>query len=552
MLALVVLALLVGGCDPVADPEPVIPPTPSPAPSEGTPAAGVTFRWAIGEPRGITPPQLDGPDSTAVVDALFDSLTDVDVSGAPVPAAAGEWSHDERATTWTFRIRSDAAFHDGTPVTSTSFAVAWNRLVAGGAMGHLLRDVVGHGAVAAGSLDRMSGVRTPSPDVVQVSLVRPRGDLPILLSHPALGPVQHERIVADPAAYGDQPVGNGPFRMAEPWAHDDFIRTTRWEGWVPTGDGAGVADPTSGGVTELLFRISDLDEGFLALRQGRRDLAVVPPEARELAAELFGTADAAADAPRLVITDVPSTYLLVLDPDVPPYDDPLVREAVQLLVDRQAIAGLRSLGGLVPATWVRPPVLWPASAGICELCTFNPRGAVDRLEDAGVEQLTFAFDAGGGHDEIRDVLRADLSDLGVALVSNRRGPAPPFGEYVERLAEGDTGMFRLTVTADVPSSLELLHPLLHSSSTPANGGLNFTGYDDPQVDALLEQAARTVDHERRERLLRRVEDIAVNRDHVLVPVVGLQQAFVAGETIRPFPVDPFGRVDVARLRAAAT
>ena len=110
-------------------------------------------------------------------------------------------------------------------------------------------------------------------------------------------------------------------------------------------------------------------------------------------------------------------------------------------------------------------------------------------------------------------------------------------------------MFRLPLTADVPSSLDILYPLLHSSQTPDRGGLNYMRYQDPQVDALLDQAAQIVDVDQREALLRRVEEIVVNRDQVIVPVVTSRLAVVVSEDVTGVRVDPFGGVDLTTVRA---
>ena len=128
--------------------------------------AGGTFRWAIGEPTSILPPMASTTDDFAVVDALFDSLTTAGVAGRPAPSAATEWSANDDATVWTFHLRPGATFQDGTPVTAEAFVEAWSTLVAAGPMQHLLRDVVGHAAVASGAATTLSGCllyTSPSP-----------------------------------------------------------------------------------------------------------------------------------------------------------------------------------------------------------------------------------------------------------------------------------------------------------------------------------------------------------------------------------------------------
>jgi ABC-type transport system substrate-binding protein len=188
-----------------------------------------------------------------------------------------------------------------------------------------------------------------------------------------------------------------------------------------------------------------------------------------------------------------------------------------------------------------------ARPGTCELCTLNASGARQRLEAAQVDQLSLWFNAGGGHELVRDALRAVLSDIGVSLVSNGRQPAPPLPDYQALLADGGLGLFRLPLVADVPSGLAVLLPLLHRAATPSAGGQNAMRYDDPTVTALLDQAARTVNDRTRERLLRRIEDIALNVDHVVIPVVTYHHTMVAAADVEGLRYGPFGLVDLPAL-----
>lgn len=503
-------------------------------------ATGGTFRYGIGEPTGITPPMAVSADDRAVVDAVFDSLTTWNDAGRPVAAAAVSWTPHADAARWTFELRPRATFHDGTPVTAADFVRAWELLARDGAMSYLLQDVAGYEAFRSGEATELSGLQATDPLVLEVVLARPRADFPIVVGHPALGPVASQAMDADPVAYAQMPVGNGPFVVTEPWARGDFIRAARWDDWL---NGSRAAD----GIAEVVFRIADLDINFLAFSQGRRDLTAVPPDGLELATEEYPPEGGPWDGPGLITGARPEVYLLAINRQVPPYDDQAVREAVSLIVDRAAIAAENAGGNLAPSTSLLPPSLPGARPDVCERCTYNPSAARQRLDEADVRQLTIAFNADGGHERIRDVLRSSLSGVGVGLVSNGRLQAPSLPEYQEALEGGDIGLFRMPLTADVPSGLSLLYPLLHRDQLPEAGGQNYLRYDDPTVSALLDQAARTIDDRTREGLLRRVEDIALNRDQVVVPVVSYQHAMVASDQVRNLRYSPFGLLNLTEL-----
>jgi ABC-type transport system substrate-binding protein len=540
VVVLAALALAAAACDLTAGPS--APPSPV-ATVGGGPAAtgGGTFRYGIGDPTAIVPHLVQTPDDRAVVDALYDSLTAWDPAGRPVPAAATSWTSSADATLWTVHLRPGATFHDGRPVTAEDFRRGWDRLVDDGPAGYLLEDVGGYAALRRGELPSLTGVQVTADDELRITLTRPRADLPEVLGHPALGPLHPDDVrdagTADPVR---QPTGNGPFALTEPWAPGEFIRAERWDPWT-NGDRAPL------GISEVVFRIADLDINYLAFTQGRRDFTAVPTDALPVAAADYPGRAGSWDGPGLITGGTPAVYVLGMNRAVAPYDQRAVREAVSLVVDRARLAAEGEGGNLAPSTSLLPPSLPGARLETCDLCTFNPSGALDRLEGAGVDQLSLWFNGGGGHERVRDVLRSALSDIGVALVSNGRGPAPDLPTYQALLATGRPGLFRLPLVADVPSALSVLEPLLHSARVPEAGGLNAMRYADPQVDALLEQAARTTDPLAREALLRRVEDIAVNRDVVVVPVFSYQHAHVASESVRGLRYGPFGLLDLTEV-----
>lgn len=500
---------------------------------------GGTFRYAITEPDAIVPARAADPAGMAVVGAVFDSLTAYDAALQVVPAAATSWEPlDEEGRVWRFELRRGAAFHDGGPVTAADFVAGWAAVLRGGVHAHLLADVVGAAAVANGTADTVAGLIAADDHTLEVRLRTPRADFPAVAGHPSLAPVPPAALTA-PDAFSVRPIGNGPFQLTESWARGRFVRTARFDGWLN-----GPA-PRLGGV---LFQIADVDTSFLAFRQGRRDYATLPPDALAQAREEFPHRGATPyEGPGVITAPRAATYFLAFDITDPPYDDQAVRRAVSLIVDRPRVAEVLEGGNLSVARSLIPPVLPRAPDASCSACTFNPVGASTTFEERGLTQLRFAFDRGGGHETVRNVLRDVLSDLGIALVSNRREPPPDFATFRERILAGQAGMFRFGWQADVPTLDAMLYPLLHSSQRPPVGGTNLMRYDNPQVDTLLEDARATLDPVRRARLQRRAEAIALNADQVVVPVVHQHLAGVAAQRVTGLRVSPLGAVNLAEV-----
>ena len=152
-------------------------------------------------------------------------------------------------------MRPTARFSDGTRVTPASFVRTWTALARRGRAHHHLQDVVGYDEVRRGQAVTLAGVSAPERATLKVRLTRPLAQFPAVVAHPALAPM---KAVPPASAAETMPVGNGPFRMAEPWARGDFVRLTR----------AGEAerrDPLRGTpLHEVVFQVQDPASAYIA------------------------------------------------------------------------------------------------------------------------------------------------------------------------------------------------------------------------------------------------------------------------------------------------
>lgn len=535
-------------------PPPQVRPSPGASPSvvatetaTGPDVTG-TFRWAVQEPGAIVPAQATGRDDLAVVDALFDSLTALDENNRPVPAAALLWGSDPSATRWTFTLRPGATFHDGTPVDAASVARGWAAVAAGPAA-HLLADVAGAAGAGGGPI---AGVRAVAPDQLEVDLVRPMASFPAAVAHPALAPLPVAAV--DP----DRPIGNGPFRAEQPWAHGRFIRLARFPGWAngsqapdPGPGAASGAETTSARVDELLFQILDPDAAYLAFQQGRVDFTALPLGALAEAVARYGRSADGYDGPGVLLGGMPVTYHLAFTLNAPPFDDREVRRGLSLAIDRERLAAENLDGGLDPARRLLPPAVAgdaadaaAAAAAECAHCRYAPAAAEARFVRRGIDELPLTISRGGGHERIADALRRDLAAVGVRL----RIRALDFTEFRAAAAGGEPGAYRAGWTADHPTPDDVLLPLLHTPDPArALGEANVGGYSAPDVDALLDAASAMFDPTARRALYDEAERLALNRDVAIVPLLTYRHRAVASSRVAGLRYGPTGRIDVTRL-----
>jgi oligopeptide transport system substrate-binding protein len=538
LLALLAATVLLAACEIGLDepPEPVrADPTPQPTPDAGDDAGpDGTLRYGVEEPEAIVPAFAAGPAEVAVVDAVFDSLTQVSADLDVEPSAAVQWGSDDEARTWTFVLRRDATFHDGTPVTAADVKFAWELAVREDVVGYHLRNVRGYDDLRAGEGDQLAGVEAAGERVLRVELDRPEAEFPALVAHPALAPVPQEAWERDPDTFAAQPVGNGPFMVAEPLVPGAFLRTARFDDWA-NGD-----EPAA--LSEVLFQFLDTDTAYLAFQQGRLDFTALPREALSDALDRYERSADGYRGPGVILGDAPSLYYLGFDLTEEPFDDVAVRRAVSLSIDRAALVGDAFDDNAAIARGAVPPVLREARPGACRTCRYDPAEAEAIFTGRDIDELTLWLNREGGHIRVARQLRDDLAEVGVRLVLRTE----EFGTYLDRLAAGDAGLFRFGWTLDHPTMSDALQPLFHSQSEPSAGGFNFAGY--AGVDDLLDEARATLDPDLRRARYREAEDLVLNRDQVIVPLVTLRHRAVVSERVDGLVHGPMGTTNLAEVR----
>ena len=146
---------------------------------------GGTLAIALLDPGPLDPARAAGLEDEIVLGNLFDGLTAIDPAGAVRPAVAASWSSDPALRRWEFRLRPDARWSDGSPVRSSDFTFAWQRLAdpkappgAAPAARTLLSGVTGYRAFTAGRARTIAGLETPDPATLVVRRDHPVADRP--------------------------------------------------------------------------------------------------------------------------------------------------------------------------------------------------------------------------------------------------------------------------------------------------------------------------------------------------------------------------------------
>lgn len=491
----------------------------------GDVAKGGTINFYINEPAFIDPINLQESEGTQVGNALFDSLAAFDyATGALVPAAAESWEANEDATVWTFHLK-DAKFHNGRTVTAEDFKYAWDRIsnpANESEISYHLAPVKGWLACQEGEATELEGVKVIDEKTLEVTLEYTFGDFEYVVGHPALAPIPQEEVEKDPAAFGDMPIGNGPLMMAEPWAHDQYIKVVRFDDYYGTKTNVDGVD----------FRIfKDEETAFLEFKAGNLDFTTIPSGQEDAVKAEYGeSADGLAVSPGAQALFGPETaiYFILLNNTMPPMDDPDVRRALSLAINRQAICDVVYQGAREPATGICPEGLFGYLPDQWAYSKYDVEQAKQMLEEAGypngegLPEIVLSFNSGSGHEDVMALIQADLKAVGI----NSTFDGQEWAQYLDKLDEKSYMVGRLGWIADYPIMDNFLYPLFESGATD-----NYTGYSDPAVDQALLEARSILDGDERVARYQEIERM-IGDAAPMIPINTYKHHHVGSDRVR--------------------
>ncbi len=504
------------------------------------------LRVQLGEPTAIDPGRAYEHDGSLVASLLGDPLVGSDpVTGRTAPAAASGWEVAPDGLSVRFDLRPGVRFHHGREVTAEDYRYSLSRVVqpetqSASAPGLAMLD--GYEEVASGRDRLLRGVQVLGPHQLLVRLSRPFHEIATVFAHRSIAPVPAELVEADPEGFARRPVSNGPYRIIEEWRPGRGPVLERFADY----HAANAAHPR-GGVGQsprIAFQVhEDLSDAYQAFLRGELDVTEVPSDLADRAAAECGAAFHNTLSPMVTYLGFPTRTA--------PFDDPAVRQAVAMCVDRESI-GKRHFGGVKPvADRVVPPILDPSPgpAQPALRLVYDPDGARQLLAQrrigpppGGVEVL---FNTGQGHDGwVADVVRGISEGLGWQ-VSPRRLDWP---SYLRELPHTES-LFRTMWVVDQLSYDNALYPLAHSAAV-AEG--NHAGYRNPRVDALIDAARATADEGARRARYREAEQTVLDDLPVLPLWQGVLHHLVSPERVRPLgpPTDVLGAPALRQFRLA--
>ncbi len=447
------------------------------------------IRITEAESRGLDPQMVSDLASTRINGDLFEGLTRFDAGGRAVPGMAENWDISPDGKLWVFHLRKALKFSDGHSVTADVFTKALARI----------RDPKS-GSPHTALFDIIDRIDTPDTATVRVTLRYPFPQLPALLAHPAMATLPFHRIAAKGEAWtADRPlITSGPYRLIDWQLNQQMTLAANpfWNGGKP-------------GVRKLIWKpVDNMQSSMRLLLANGADIATDFPPNRLPWLK--------AHYPKLVHNSgFLATYYFAFNTRRPPFNDPRVRRALSMALDRKWMAQRMIAAGNEPAWGLLPPALReesgyrPAWADWSKTKRLDEARRLLRIAGYGpTHPLRFEvrFNSSAEHRRASVAMATMWRDIGVeASLLNSEASL-----HFDSLKRGDFALARSGWTADIPAPENFL--AVHRSDT---GPQNYSGFSNAFYDQALDAALAEPDAGRRVAKMRAAEKILIEQAPIL-------------------------------------
>ena len=470
---------------------------------------GRTFRRGnSSEPQSLDPAISTGIQDDAINGDLMMGLTTEDSFARPLPGMAERWTTSPDSLTWTFFLR-EALWSDGAPVTAEDFVFSWRRMLdpaLAAPYAYFLYLVKNAAAINAGKLPPSAlGAQARDLRTLEVRLEHPAPYMLEMLMHHSTYPVPRHVVTAkgrDWARPGNH-VGNGAFKLMR-WRPNDHVLVEKNPRFF---------DATNVALERVYYYpTDDYGAALQRMRAGELDVQTRLPTQRIdwIRKNMPGTTNT---EPQLTVEYIQVNHRR------PPFGDVRVREAINLALNREAIAQRIRRVGDVPAYALVPPTTANYPHGTAFDFKSLPYAArVERarglMRDAGFSegnmlQTTYMIrsTAPGAYRAVA----AAIQQMWAQVFVNATILPTDFQVFLAQTRNHEFDICEAGWVADFNDAATFLELL------QTGGGNNDGQYSSPAFDRMLAAAQRDGDLASRGQKLAAAEAIAL-KDHAIMPL----------------------------------
>jgi peptide/nickel transport system substrate-binding protein/oligopeptide transport system substrate-binding protein len=516
LLPMVLAACDLGGTNPTPTPAAGPQATDTPGVSEGlptaeptqpgdvvAPGAGGVLRWSnegVSELDTLDPPRSQSSNSVMAITLIFEGLVRLDSKLNIEAAGAEKWEISDDGKTYTFTIRKDLKFADGSPVTSEDFRWSLERALskemASGSATYYLSNIEGAKEWNEGTATSLTGVTAPNPETLVIQIKQPGVYFLDQLTYAGGFVVPRKLIEEKGEKWIDEAWGTGPF-MVQEWQHNQSLTL--------------VPNPNYWKGKSVLERIEmpfvqNPETAYQLYQTGELDI---------MGSQQFPPAQVAATQGTPGFKQVPQFFVAYIgfNNAKTPLDNITLRRALALTIDKQTLAE-RVLAGAVLATDHIVPQGMPGYHEGLETLSFDPDKAKAELAAAGIPAasgLKLSYTTGQADFDkvaatVQQMWKQHLG-IDVELDGEEQGK---FNDDLTAMAadpaKSEMQMYISVWGADYPDPQNFLTQQLHTGVGNNNGH-----WSDPEFDRLTEQADVERDFGTRMSLYNQAEQIAIDK-----------------------------------------
>jgi oligopeptide transport system substrate-binding protein len=493
-------------------------------------AAGTWNRGANGDVQSVDPHKTSTIEEANILGDLFTGLVAVDSSGNTIPGAAESWTVSADGKVYTFKMRKDGMWSDGTPVTAKDFVFSIRRVLDPATASEyasmafpLLNAEQANGGKA--KLEEV-GVKAIDDMTLEITLKGPTPYFLEMLTHQAMYGVSEANVKKfgnDFVKVGNL-VSNGAFMLAEnvPGDHIKLVKNPKFfdaatvvldtVNYIPTEDRAA-------GVKR--FQAGEIDS-----------MNDIPTEQLADMKSKFGD--------QVHIQAQLGTYYYVFKAKKAPWDNPKLRNAISMVIDRDQLATKTWSNAMLPAYSMVPPGI---TGYTTRYMSYSNMAQLDRedaakkiFDELGIslakpQKLEIRYNTSENHKNTAVAIQEMLKPWGfdVSLINT---DGKTHYSYLEQ--RGDFDVARAGWIADFKDPVTFLN-LAHTGD-----GNNYADYSNKDYDALLDKASVEPDPAARMKMLSDAEAIFME-DVPLMPLLYYSTHNLVSSKLKGFVENPMDK-----------
>lgn len=454
------------------------------------------------DPESLDPAVITGLLDFRVVDALFEGLVALDPKTLEArPAVAESWTISDNRLVYHFKLRNNAKWSNGKPVTATDFFNAWERVLnpkQAAPYNYQLFPIKNAEEYANGKIQDFSqvGVKVISENELQVTLSKVCPYFLDLASFPTLFPVPLEIIKKHDLQWTlpENIVTNGAFTLKE-WKRRDKIELVKSQNYWDK-DFCKLEKVT-------ILPIDELETAYKKfLNKELHWISSIPlakvPEAKKM--------------PEYYQHESLATYFFRFNVEIPPFNNLNVRKALSLAIDREDLTKHVLNGIHTPATYFCPPASgYEHAKGL----PYNIEEAKKLLKDSGLHSvekplaIELTYNKNSNNQKVAEYLsEVWMKNLGIKITLKNT----EWKTYLEDMEKRKYQLIRSSWSADYNDPNSFFDMFV------TNGGNNRTGWSNKKYDELLLKSQEEPDKAKRMLIFQEMEVLLVEKDLPILPL----------------------------------